>query len=202
MHWTLAGFCGLALTSLSVALQISQKPRFYGVKTGHSVGIYCSSSLKHLNSTVKWYKADEYNTEKMEIQTDERITLERKDLIQNAFLYLSALQTQDSGVYFCKINNTWGPGTKLQVVRPIDLSATLYRSKVKDGLIVLQGLMLAACITAVLLRKHKLVETSDSIYEEPETHHIYEGLAIETCEGALYEDLSLYQTEGAEAPWE
>uniref|UniRef100_A0A3B4UDQ9 Uncharacterized protein n=1 Tax=Seriola dumerili TaxID=41447 RepID=A0A3B4UDQ9_SERDU len=46
-------------------------------------------------------------------------------------------------------------------------------------------------------------EKSDSVYEEPETDHIYEGLAIETCGGGLYEELSIYaQAEGAEAPWE
>lgn len=68
---------------------------------------------------------------------------------------------------------------------------------------ILQGLMLAACIAAYVFRKRTLSETKDSIYEEPEVDHIYEGLAIETCEGDLYEEISVYaHAEGAEAPWE
>lgn len=32
---------------------------------------------------------------------------------------------------------------------------------------------------------------------------VFQGLAIETCGGGLYEELSAYaQPEGAEAPWE
>ena len=32
---------------------------------------------------------------------------------------------------------------------------------------------------------------------------MFQGLAIETCGGGLYEELSVYaEAEGAEAPWE
>ncbi|KAM9426374.1 B-cell antigen receptor complex-associated protein beta chain [Pholidichthys leucotaenia] len=211
MRWILAGCCLLVLISLSVAvsrsLQISQKPRFYGVKTARSVVIYCLSSLQHFNSSARWFKADrydtpsEYRTEILEL--DESVNFHHKNKIQNAFMYLVNLQIYDSGVYFCKINSTWGPGTELQVARSIDRAQATYRSKMKDGLIILQGLLLAACVAALLLRKHKLEEKKDSMYEEPERDHIYEGLGIESCAGGLYEELAVYsQAEGAEAPWE
>lgn len=35
------------------------------------------------------------------------------------------------------------------------------------------------------------------------TFLVFQGLAVETCGGGLYEELSVYaQAEGAEAPWE
>ncbi|KAM4715190.1 B-cell antigen receptor complex-associated protein beta chain [Anableps anableps] len=203
MHWTLAGCCGFVLISVSVALQISQKPRFYGLRPRKNVPIYCLSSQQHQQSTVKWYKADRYDTDKMEIKHHDRIRFESKHKVQNAYLYFNYLKVEDSGVYYCSINDTFGPGTEVQVIRPIDPVKAQYRSQMKDGLIVLQGLLLGVCIGAYLLRKQQLVKDSDSIYEEPETDHIYEGLAIETCGGGLYEDLTAYaRVEGAEAPWE
>ena len=38
----------------------------------------------------------------------------------------------------------------------------LYRTRMKDGLIILQGLVLAVCIAAILLRKRHLVRNKKS----------------------------------------
>ncbi|XP_004556811.1 B-cell antigen receptor complex-associated protein beta chain [Maylandia zebra] len=202
MRWMLAGWWGLVLISLSVAdnkiLQIKQKPRFYGVAVKSNVPIYCSSSRQH-NSTVKWFKANKIGDEQTPLSTliDDNIRF------QMAYLYINNIQMRHSGVYYCKINETQGPGTEVKVFRPVVMEKALYRSNLKDGLIVFQGFLLAVFIAALLLRKQKLWERRDSEYEEPETDHIYEGLAIETCGGGLYEELSVYaQAEGAEAPWE
>ncbi|XP_069560798.1 B-cell antigen receptor complex-associated protein beta chain [Brachyistius frenatus] len=209
MRWMLAGCCGLALINLSVALNDalvkSQKPRFIGVKTGRSVAIYCKTS-EDQECSVEWYKADKYDVpeaDRKRLQPSSKVEFVNKTMLQNAYLYLLKIQPDDSGVYFCKINKSWGPGTKLQAAIRVNQSNLLYRSNMKDGLIIFQGLLLAVCIAAVLLRKQKLLEKSDSIYEEPETDHIYEGLAIETCGGDLYEELAVYSlVEGTEAPWE
>ncbi|KAM4524361.1 B-cell antigen receptor complex-associated protein beta chain [Odontesthes bonariensis] len=210
MRWILAGCCGLALIGLSVTLQISQKPRFYGGRTSQSLSIYClfsrhdmPSAVHTRNSTAVWYKADKYDGEKERIHEHEGVLFRKWNVIQNGFIHFTNVQIEDSGVYFCQVNGTYGPGTEVLAVKRRDVSQAAYRSKMKDGLIVIQGLLLAACIAAILLRKQKLMEKRDSEYEEPETDHIYEGLAIETCEGGLYEDLSAYaRTEGTEAPWE
>uniref|UniRef100_A0A3P8RVU1 Ig-like domain-containing protein n=1 Tax=Amphiprion percula TaxID=161767 RepID=A0A3P8RVU1_AMPPE len=206
MRWILARCCGLALISLSVALQIRQKPRFYGVKTNRAVYIYCMASNQGQDSEVNWYRADEYDVpeaQRKQIKEEGRFQFEGKGMIKNAFLVITDLQNEDSGVYFCKMDDSWGPGTELRAVRPIQHAQALYRSQMKDSLMVLQGLMLAVCIAALLLRRRTLLEQKDSIYEEPETDHIYEGLAIETCGGGLYEELAVYsQADGAEAPWE
>ncbi|XP_005913671.1 B-cell antigen receptor complex-associated protein beta chain isoform X2 [Haplochromis burtoni] len=202
MRWMLAGWWGLVLISLSVAdnktLQIRQKPRFYGVAVKSSVHIYCLSSRQD-NSTVKWFKANKIGDEQTPLST----LIDDDIRFQMAYLYINNIQMRHSGVYYCKINETQGPGTEVKVFRPVVMEKALYRSNVKDGLIVFQGFLLAVFIAAVLLRKQKLWERRDSEYEEPETDHIYEGLAIETCGGGLYEELSVYaQAEGAEAPWE
>lgn len=211
VHWLLAGCCGLALLNLAVAdyvagnktLRITQKPRFYGVITNRTVGIVCLSSKQHLQSTVQWFKASKYDSDKIPIHPGGSIFLRNRNLTENAILLLTDLSIEDQGVYFCKINNVSGPGTEVQVAKPINITKALYRSQLKDGLMILQGLMLAACIAAYVFRKRTLSETKDSIYEEPEVDHIYEGLAIETCEGDLYEEISVYaHAEGAEAPWE
>ncbi|XP_036937180.1 uncharacterized protein cd79b [Acanthopagrus latus] len=213
MRWLLAGYCGLALINISVALNIinpiRQKPRFYGVMTYKpAVVIYCLSPKQNQSATVEWYKANKYN----EVQENRiRIYPDGKKIEMNpreittlrSILQIFNPRIMDTGVYFCKLNDEWGPGTEVQITRPLLRDKALYRSNIKDGLIVLQGLLLAVCIAAVLLHKRTMGEKSDSIYEEPETDHIYEGLAIETCGGGLYEELSVYaQPEGAEAPWE
>ncbi|KAK2820657.1 hypothetical protein Q5P01_023616 [Channa striata] len=200
MSWLLAGCCGLALINLSVAVQLIQKPRFYGVKTGSRVGIYCMSLKGNLDANVQWYKDKD---EPIEKKLKERVKTYYANTTNKAFVYITDLRVEDSGVYYCKYNKHLGPGTHIQVVRQGNRENAEYRSKMKDGLIVLQGLLLGVCIAAVVMRKQKLLEKRDSIYEEPETDHIYEGLAIETCGGGLYEELTVYaQADGAEAPWE
>ncbi|XP_063338206.1 B-cell antigen receptor complex-associated protein beta chain [Pelmatolapia mariae] len=208
MRWMLAGCWGLVLISLSVAdnekPQIRQKPRFYGVAVNSDVPLYCSSSRQD-NSTVQWFKANKIGDKQTPLSTliDDSISFQNHGFVQKAYLHISKIQMRHSGVYYCKINKTQGPGTEVNVFRPVVMEKAIYRSNVKDGLIVFQGFLLAVFIAALLLRKQKLWERRDSEYEEPETDHIYEGLAIETCGGGLYEELSVYaQAEGAEAPWE
>ncbi|KAG8008763.1 B-cell antigen receptor complex-associated protein beta chain [Nibea albiflora] len=214
MHWLLAGYCALAWINISVALQlqVSQAPRFYVRKVKDDVKFKCwiSKPLSiRTKSKVEWYKAAEYNAPtKVQLltegnKTDLETELCNNNWTQSGILHIKDVQTEDTGMYFCKIDGTWGPGTHLQVFRPVNRVKAAYRTKMKDGLMILQGLLLAVFIGAILLRKRTLTEKSDSIYEEPETDHIYEGLTIETCGGGLYEELSVYaQADGTEAPWE
>ncbi|XP_049420171.1 uncharacterized protein cd79b [Epinephelus fuscoguttatus] len=212
MRWLLAGCCGLALISISVASDsaqlIIQKPRFYGVPVGRDLGIYCMPTFgTDQLVSVEWYKADKYDAReedrKVLMTENNKAHYSNTTLKEIATLQIHKVKIKDSGVYFCKMNNDWGPGTAVQVVRPFNEKEALHRTRMKDGLIILQGLVLAVCVAALLLRKRRLWEKRDSIYEEPETDHIYEGLAIETCGGGLYEELSVYaEAEVAEAPWE
>nr|AJG39039.1 B-cell antigen receptor complex-associated protein beta chain [Lutjanus sanguineus] len=201
MRWLLAGYFGLALISISVAVQITQWPRFYGLNHGGSANFHCQLSKQDPAEHHQWYKAEHYNKAKVQIKADPRFEIHNST--RGCSLSIHELREEDNGVYFCKIKQAFGPGTELRVTRPFNRKQALYRTQMKDALIILQGLLLAVYIAAVLLRKRTLSEKTDSIYEEPETDHIYEGLTIETCGGGLYEELSVYaQAEGAEAPWE
>ncbi|XP_062234394.1 uncharacterized protein cd79b [Platichthys flesus] len=203
MRWLLAGCCAFAVIGLSEALSITQRPRFYGVQAGRRVVFYCTSKPP-LQATFRWAKADVYDRTKVEVVEGERIRFHVLDKAEkNSFLNISRVQVEDSGVYFCEMNGTWGPGTQLIVLKTTDLSQAASITKMKDTLIFLQGLLLAATVTAILLRGRTLSEKREIIYEEPETDHIYEGLEIERCDGGLYEELSVYaQADDAEAPWE
>uniref|UniRef100_UPI003AAAC876 B-cell antigen receptor complex-associated protein beta chain n=1 Tax=Centroberyx gerrardi TaxID=166262 RepID=UPI003AAAC876 len=205
MRWLLIGCYGLALVSLSVAVLVSQKPRFYGVKTNQKVVICCVSSEQNKLIQVEWFKASNYTVkpeDRIPVQAGGQIDI--LHLMNNTIIItINKVRMNDSAVYYCRMNDTWGPGTEVQVARAVNLEQAVYRSKMKDGLIILQGLLLAICVAAPLIRNHLLMKKRDSIYEEPETDHIYEGLAIETCGGGLYEEISAYsQAGGAEAPWE
>nr|XP_020472217.1 uncharacterized protein LOC109969580 isoform X1 [Monopterus albus] len=204
MRWLLAGCCGLALISFSVALQLLQKPRFRRSTVGNITTLYCAASNHDEKANVHWVKADSYNSGTSEINLKRKeITLGNVNKTLNGLLVISNLTEDDSGVYFCKHGNTWGPGTQIMVYKyNQDLVATK-NSRILEGLMIIQGLLLAVCIAGIMLHKEKLMKKRDSIYEDPETDHIYEGLAIETCGGGLYEELSVYaQAEGTEAPWE
>ncbi|XP_051927825.1 uncharacterized protein cd79b [Hippocampus zosterae] len=209
MCWLLGGLCALTLLHISAGasreLSITQKPRFYGVRPSRFVTIYCASSQQHLPAETRWYKAARYDQDVAEWRLLEGAVTRHKDLTLNAFLILHDLSPGDSGVYFCRINETWGPGTQLQVARPVNRAEAVHRSNIKDALMVLQGLMLGVIVLLLLQRNRKMLKGRERIYEEPEIEHIYEGLTIGAYgEGDLYEELAVYAMadDCAEAPWE
>lgn len=92
------------------ALQIRQFPRFIGVGTRRQVRIHCSAS----SGLVQWYRLNKYDEDRKiaeEVKAGGRIGVSSS----GTKLFISALRVEDKGVYFCKVNDTWGPGTELQV---------------------------------------------------------------------------------------
>ncbi|TNN84817.1 hypothetical protein EYF80_004862 [Liparis tanakae] len=123
--------------------RLCQSPR--GPGSRRDVGICCRSARKLLPAKVEWFKASRYaenGRSRSQIKAGQRFN----------FVHI-----EDNGLYYCKLNDTWGPGTELQAARFIDIPQALLQSKMKDGLVLLQGLLLATCIGAVLLRKRQLV---------------------------------------------
>ena len=97
-------------------LQVSQRPRFYGVKTSRTVVIHCLGTEHGL--PVQWYKASHYNmapAERGQVLTGRRVSIMGKTPNRPPSIILQNVHIKDSSVYFCKINNTWGPGTELKV---------------------------------------------------------------------------------------
>ncbi|XP_053197462.1 uncharacterized protein cd79b [Scomber japonicus] len=206
MRWLLV-CCGLALISVALTREVLQRPRFLGLRTGRPNPVYinCWSTEPNDNDTVEWYKAKVDNTgNKTKITPSDRFKISYSQTSKNSTLFIDKLQVEDTGVYFCKIDTKFGAGTGMQVAKHYNLKNAEYRSQMKDALMIFQALVLATCLAALFRRKHQLSKEKDSIYEEPDTDHIYEGLQIETCGGGLYEELSVYThpTEEGEAPWE
>ncbi|KAM9831217.1 B-cell antigen receptor complex-associated protein beta chain [Neosynchiropus ocellatus] len=207
MRWLLVGVHGFIIIHFGVtgedALPITQKPRFYGVRTGQFVNIFCQPSMQHVPARAQWYKASEHDVHVRDRRLLDQAKTADNGVIKNAVLFLYNLEVEDTGVYFCKVNSTWGYGTGLQVARPLDRNQAAFRSSMKDGFIILQALLLAVCAVAFLHHNRKLLVKHDIEYEEPEVDHIYEGLAIESRSEELYEELPVYdQMECTEAPWE
>ncbi|TKS89519.1 Sodium channel protein type 4 subunit alpha A [Collichthys lucidus] len=147
--------------ALNGFIGVTQIPRFYVMKTKRDVILKCWTNKEHRTGKVEWYKSGEYNaTTKAQLTNGNRIafhTTHCKNKIQSGTLVIRNLQTEDRGVYFCRINGTWGPGTHLQVYRAFNPKNAAYRTKMKDGLMILQALLLAVFIGAVLLGKRTLM---------------------------------------------
>lgn len=99
--------------------QVQQKPRFYGVKEGKQVGFTCSASDLTLGkAVVTWYMIRKYEEDKvMSGKMDEFKSQKAQTSSGNmkGQLFIPDVEVTDSGIYYCKINQTWGLGTELQV---------------------------------------------------------------------------------------
>lgn len=93
-------------------IHVFQKPRFVGLRTGRTVRIYCVPSNPSLPAHVEWFKGQ---AKKLQLNNSKRINIKEKSDKINASIIISKLETEDSGTYFCRLNNTFGPGTELQV---------------------------------------------------------------------------------------
>ncbi|XP_058261742.1 B-cell antigen receptor complex-associated protein beta chain isoform X2 [Hemibagrus wyckioides] len=208
MNFIFLGCFLLFLVNLSATaeLQIQQKPRFYGVKVGKTIGFTCSASDQTLGqAVVKWYKIDQYDKKKVEKGDMSEFKNPRSYMGSGNMkgqLFIKNVEVKDSGVYYCKMNSTWGHGTELQVFRLNNRKAAERRNSVKDMIIFFQGFLLMMCIIIPLIWYYRLEQKEEAVYEEPEHDHTYEGLEVEHC-GDLYEDLTAFSPNpDAEASWE
>ncbi|TSK14520.1 Sodium channel protein type 4 subunit alpha A [Bagarius yarrelli] len=186
--------------------QVQQKPRFYGVKAGEKlVGFTCSASVSDGEAVVKWYKIERYEEDKLkrdQMHEYENPRACKRSGKMKGQLFIKYVDVKDSGIYYCSMNKTLGPGTELQVFRHFKPKVAERRNYTKDLIIFLQGFFLMLCIIIPLVWYYRLEKKEEAVYEEPEHDHTYEGLEIEHC-GDLYEDLTAFtQTPDTEASWE
>ncbi|NP_001187166.1 B-cell antigen receptor complex-associated protein beta chain precursor [Ictalurus punctatus] len=208
MNYIFLGCFLLSLVNLSVTadFQVQQNPRFYGVNVGKLVGFTCSASDLTLGEAkVTWYKIDKYDEEK--VSNGQMHTVKNGRSVQRSgnmkgHLTIKNVEVQDSGIYYCKMNQTWGRGTELQVFRLSKPKVVEGRNNMKDMIILFQGFLLMLCVIIPLVWYYRLEQKEEAVYEEPERDHTYEGLEIEHC-GDLYEDLTAFAQEpDTDAAWE
>ncbi|KAL7857477.1 hypothetical protein SRHO_G00163760 [Serrasalmus rhombeus] len=199
MYYLMFGCSLLVLVNLTASeanFQILQKPRFFGVKPGKTLGIFCAiSGSSHYTAEAEWYKATAHKNQK---------TLFTKHVQKNMTLIFFDVNLEDSGIYYCKVGGIFGHGTELQVLRYRNSKKAEQRSNMKDFIIFLQTFLLVLCIVLPLVWHYRLGKKEEAVYEEPERDHTYEGLEIEHCGGDLYEDIRPYcqESQGPEAAWE
>ncbi|MCJ8738276.1 hypothetical protein PDJAM_G00033890 [Pangasius djambal] len=205
MNYILEGYFLLLLVNLSVTadFQVQQKPRFNGVKVGNKVGFTCSASdLTLRQAVVMWYKVEKYEDDKDHTRPLDNRRASYRSGNMKGQLFIKDVEVKDSGIYYCKINQTWGPGTELQVFRGRKPKVVERRNYIKDIIILFQGFLIMVCVIIPLVWYYRLEQKEEAVYEEPEHDHTYEGLEIEHC-GDLYEDLTAFsQNPDAEASWE
>ncbi|KAA0725546.1 hypothetical protein E1301_Tti010292 [Triplophysa tibetana] len=121
MHYLLLTSSVMALMYITVYvvaegdIQVFQKPRFFGVKTGRTVMIYCVASNPSLSAGVVWLKGGSTIKTSEPLKTNpKKIIIMEKTSIRNASITIKKVDINDSGIYFCRLNDTEGPGTELQ----------------------------------------------------------------------------------------
>ncbi|XP_076154024.1 B-cell antigen receptor complex-associated protein beta chain [Alosa pseudoharengus] len=187
-------FLFIILLDASASLQLYQWPRFVGVKSGRRVTLRCRSYTSGSLTAVEWLKAP-----LPEGKADKAQQLEEGDRVRfgqsTGWVTLSKLEPEDSGVYFCRVNNITGPGSEVQVHRPRNLETTIRRSNMKDVVIFLQAFLLGLFLLIPHLCYKQKPEKEETIYEVPDEDHTYEGLDIEQC--GLYEDIPAFSQPSA-----
>lgn len=83
------------------------------------MGFTCSASDLTLdNVVVTWYMIEKYQVDKVmngkmnEFKSKKAQTISGK---MKGQLFITNVEVTDSGLYYCKMNQTWGLGTELQV---------------------------------------------------------------------------------------
>lgn len=124
--------------ALNPDVPISQKPRFYGVNAGRNVSICCLYSKELQTAKAEWYRVDKYDTVVNEItnriEAVKKYTFRHNHGDRNVFLDIHDVRMENSGVYFCKINNEWGPGTAVQVASKYLGQYVLCRMQTHDAM--------------------------------------------------------------------
>ncbi len=82
------------------------------MKTGRTVEDILCVVDSVLPAHVEWFIGRLKTTQ---LKNSQRIKIKEKSDTINASIIISKVEPEDSGTYFCKLNNTFGPGTELQV---------------------------------------------------------------------------------------
>lgn len=97
---------------------VSQLPRFLGLRPDRISKIWCGTrGVGKFN--VHWFRLDQFDDppeelEELKENAGGRVQISTKNQSES-ILTIVNLQEDDSGVYFCRVNGSWGPGTELRV---------------------------------------------------------------------------------------
>ncbi|XP_059525932.1 B-cell antigen receptor complex-associated protein beta chain isoform X1 [Myotis daubentonii] len=173
---------------------IGQYPRFMAKKRGSVVRIIC-----HLEVTgpVTWLWKQDMDSEPKELPVKPG-RIQQTQTNTNATLIIQDAQFQDNGIYFCQHrcpdkSLQMGCGSELRVMGFSTLAQLKRRNTLKDGIIMIQTLLIILFITVPIF----LLLDKDDSKAGMEEDHTYEGLNIDQT--ATYEDIVTLRT--GEVKW-
>ncbi|XP_075415533.1 B-cell antigen receptor complex-associated protein beta chain isoform X2 [Tenrec ecaudatus] len=183
-------------SSGSPCSRIWQNPRFVARKRSYTVKVKC-----HTDGTgvVKWFWKRLGDQEPQELLEDQSHILQTRNH-SVATLTIRDIQYEDNGIYFCqqtcggpRPETNWGCGTELRVMGFSSLAQLKQRNTLKDGIIMIQTLLIILFIIVPIF----LLLDKDESKAGMEEDHTYEGLNVDQT--ATYEDIVTLRT--GEVKW-
>ncbi|XP_053425235.1 B-cell antigen receptor complex-associated protein beta chain [Nycticebus coucang] len=183
----------------SACSPIGQNPRFMARKRGYTAKMSCYTD--GTSSAVSWLRKQETDLEPQQLKDTDRIVQSRNGSVFT--LTIQAIQFEDNGIYFCQQNCTrasqegdlvyQGCGTELRVMGFSTLAQMKRRNTLKDGIIMIQTLLIILFIVVPIF----LLLDKDEGKAGMDEDHTYEGLNVDQT--ATYEDIVTLRT--GEVKW-
>nr|XP_012602965.1 B-cell antigen receptor complex-associated protein beta chain [Microcebus murinus] len=181
----------------SACSRIWQTPRFMAKKRGYTAKIHCYTD--GTSGMVSWLRKQEADPEPQPLRLEEGRMLQTQN--RSVFtLTIQGAQFEDNGIYFCQQECTRGSlevylgcGTELRVMGFSTLAQLKRRNTLKDGIIMIQTLLIILFIIVPIF----LLLDKDEGKAGMEEDHTYEGLNIDQT--ATYEDIVTLRT--GEVKW-
>ncbi|KAK1331228.1 hypothetical protein QTO34_009179 [Cnephaeus nilssonii] len=204
-----AGKGGILILALSptgsTCSQIWQYPRFIAKKRSSTVQIMCSLEV---TGNVNWFWKQDMDSEPKDLAVKPG-RIQQTQSNSNATLIIQDVQFQDNGIYFCQHKRSDGSleigcGSELRVMGFSTLAQLKRRNTLKDGIIMIQTLLIILFITVpIFLLLDKVTSGAGGHHGQDdskagmEEDHTYEGLNIDQT--ATYEDIVTLRT--GEVKW-
>ncbi|XP_037664968.1 B-cell antigen receptor complex-associated protein beta chain isoform X2 [Choloepus didactylus] len=171
-----------------------QNPRFVAKKRGAVVEVKCY--VEDPKGEVSWLRKQETDSEPRPLTLEpDRVEQNQNNSVNT--LTIRGIQFEDNGIYFCQKNCSGaihrGCGTELRVMGFSSLEQLKRRNTLKDGIIMVQTLLICLFITVPIF----LLLDKDDSKAGIEEDHTYEGLNIDQT--ATYEDIVTLRT--GEVKW-
>lgn len=65
---------------------------------------------------MTWFKSNGTNVDRIKLENEDKYSFYNNSNFENVYFNINDVEITDSAVYFCKVNDTWGPGTEINVV--------------------------------------------------------------------------------------
>ncbi|XP_069337710.1 B-cell antigen receptor complex-associated protein beta chain isoform X1 [Eulemur rufifrons] len=181
----------------SACSRIWQNPRFIARKRGYVAKMHCYTD--GTPGMVSWLRKQETDPEPQLLHLEEGRMLQTQNG-SVVTLTIQGTQFEDNGIYFCQQECAGYPsevyqgcGTELRVMGFSTLAQLKRRNTLKDGIIMIQTLLIFLFIIVPIF----LLLDKDEGKAGMEEDHTYEGLNIDQT--ATYEDIVTLRT--GEVKW-